>query len=133
MSSGVEGRLELVGDDGHETAAPGAVRAVAGQVGQGQVVGQVHALAPLAQAQPRDRRVDREHQGAVAVGGGAGTRSAVRARSRKMYTCIQRVALGRGGGHVLERQVASEDRISSAPAAAAPRAVATSPSGWASP
>ena len=50
-----------------------------------------------------------------------------------MYTCIHRAASGTAAATSSSGQVASEDRISSAPAAAAPRAVATSPSGCASP
>ena len=82
---GRERRLELVGHDGHEPTLARAVGAVAGQVGQGQVVGQVHAHAPLAQAEPRDGGVDGQDQGAGSRARRRGaTSSSVRARSRRM-------------------------------------------------
>ena len=82
---GGERRLELVGDDGHEAALAGAVGAVPGQVGQGQVVGQVHAHPPLAQAESRDRGVDGQDERAGSRARRPGrTSSAVRARSRRM-------------------------------------------------
>ena len=54
--------LELVRDHGHEPTLACAVGAVARQIGQGQVVGQVHADAPFAQPQSRDGSVDRQDE-----------------------------------------------------------------------
>ena len=127
--------FELVGHHRHEAPLAGALGAVAGQVGQGQVVGQVHAHAPLAEAETRHRRVDGEDQGAVAVGGGAARPApAVRARSRKMYTCIHRGAPGAAAATSSSGQVASDDRIIERPhRRRRPGAVAASPSGWARP
>ena len=50
-----------------------------------------------------------------------------------MYTCIHRGAPGAAAATSSSGQVASDERIMSAPAAAAPRAVAASPSAWARP
>ena len=100
---GRERRLELVRHDGHEPTLARAVGAVAGQVGQGQVVGQVHADAPLAQAEPRDGGVDGQDQGAVAVGGGAADQL-LGARPLPQYVDLHPAGgVGRRGGHVLER------------------------------
>ena len=63
-------RLELVRDDRHEPSFARAARAVAGQVGQRQVVGQVDAETPLSQPEARDGCVDGQDEGPVAVGGG---------------------------------------------------------------
>ena len=67
---GGQRRLELVGDDGHEPTLARAVGAVAGQIGQGQVVGEADSRPPLAQPQSRHRGIDRQDQRAIAVGGG---------------------------------------------------------------
>ena len=50
-----------------------------------------------------------------------------------MYTCIHRGAPGAAAATSSSGQVASDERIISAPTAAAPRAVAASPSAWARP
>jgi hypothetical protein len=49
-----------------------------------------------------------------------------------MYTCIHRGAPGAAAATSSSEQLASEDSTISAPTAAAPRAVAVSPSPWAS-
>jgi hypothetical protein len=100
---GRERGLELVRDHGHEPTFARAVGAVARQVGQRQVVRQMHADAPLAQAESRDGRVDRQHQGAVAVSGGA-AHELLGARPLPQYVDLHPAGgIGRGGGHVLER------------------------------
>ena len=100
---GRERRLELVRDHGHEPTLARAVGAVARQVGQGQVVGQVHADAPLAQAEARDGSVDGQDQGAVAVRGGP-AHQLLGARPLPQDVDLHPAGrVRRGGGHVLER------------------------------
>ena len=131
---GRQRRLELVGHHGHEPALAGAVGAVARQVGQGQVVGQVHADAPLAQAEPRDGGVDGQHQGAVAVGGGAAHQVL---GARPLPQDVDLHPAGARRARRRPRPRAGRWPATTGSAARRPRRrpgrVATSPSAWASP